>query len=105
MADVNLTRSPDGQEVKVHSNKTEKAIVVYKPQDGFKFYAVKYENGAQVPEELNGRWTGIDSALKAVISHLELKKPTPHKAVNDRYKARKAQKEKLNATEPDPENS
>lgn len=105
MVDVNLITSEDGQEIKVLSSKTEKALVVYKPQDGFKFYGVKYENGAQVPEELNGRWTGIDAALKAVISHLELKKPTPRKAVNDRYKAREAKKEILNATEPDPENS
>jgi len=105
MVDVNLITSEDGQEIKVLSSKTEKALVVYKPQDGFKFYGVKYENGAQVPEELNGRWTGIDAALKAVISHLELKKPTPRKAVNDRYKAREAKKEMLNATEPDPENS
>ena len=99
MADVKLTRSVDGQEVVVRSNKTEKALIVYKPQDGFKFYAVKYENGAQVPQELNGRWTGIDSALKAVTRHLELKKPTPRKTVNDRSKARKADKEKLDASE------
>lgn len=99
MADVKLTRSADGQEIKVHSDKTEKALIVYKPQDGFKFYKVKYENGAQLPKELNGSWTGIDGALKAVTSHLELKKPTPRKAVNDRSKARKADKEKLDASE------
>lgn len=104
MVDVNLIRSEDGQQVKVVSGKTEKPLVVYKPQDGFKFYAVKYENGAQVPAELNGRWTGITSAINAVVTHLEHKKPTARKAVNDRYKARKAQKEKLNAAEPDPEN-
>ena len=104
MVDVNLIRSEDGQQVKVVSDKTEKPLVVYKPQDGFKFYAVKYENGAQVPAELNGRWTGIASAIKAVVAHLEHKKPTPRKAVNDRSKARKAQKEKLNAAKPDPEN-
>lgn len=104
MVDVNLIKSEDGQQVKVESDKTEKPLVVYKPQDGFKFYAVKYENGAQVPAELSGRWTGISSALNAVTTHLEHKKPTPRKAVNDRYKARKAKKEELNATEPDPEN-
>ena len=104
MVDVELIRSEDGQQVKVLSSKTEKALVVYKPQDGFKFYAVKYENGAQVPVELSGRWTGIESALNAVKSHLALKKPTARKAVNDRYKARKAKKEELNATEPDSEN-
>jgi|TARA_R110000796_G_scaffold62381_1_gene143882 hypothetical protein len=105
MVDVNLITSEDGQEIKVESNKTEKALIVYNPQDGFKFYAVKYESGAQVPEELNGRWTGSAAALKAVMAHLELKKTTPRKAVNDRYKAREAKKEMLNATEPDPENS
>lgn len=99
MVDVKLIKSEDGQEIKVHSDKTEKALVVYKPQDGFKFYAVKYENGAQVPSELSGSWTGIDGALKAVNRHLELKKPTPRKAVNDRSKARKADKEKLDASE------
>lgn len=104
MVDVKLIKSEDGQEIKVHSDKTEKALVVYKPQDGFKFYAVKYENGAQVPQELNGRWTGIDGALKAVTRHLELKKPTPRKAVNDRSKARKADKEKLDASELHSEN-
>jgi len=99
MVDVKLIKSEDGQEIKVHSDKTEKALVVYKPQDGFKFYAVKYENGAQVPSELSGSWTGIDGALKAVNRHLDLKKPTPRKAVNDRSKARKADKEKLDASE------
>ena len=104
MADVNITRSADGQQITVRSDKTEKALVVYKPQDGFKFYAVKYESGAPVPAELNGRWTGIESALKAVTSHLALKKPTPRKAVNDRSKARKADKEKLDASELNSEN-
>jgi hypothetical protein len=104
MADVKLTRSDDGQEITVRSDKTEKALIVYKPQDGYKFYAVKYENGAPVPAELNGRWTGMQSALDAVTSHLTLKKPTPRKAVNDRSKARKAEKEKLNATELNSEN-
>jgi hypothetical protein len=104
MEDVKLVKSKDGQEIKVYSNKTEKALVVYKPQDGFKFYAVKYENGAQVPSELNGQWTGVEGALKAVTSHLALKKPTPRKAVNDRSKARKADKEKLDASELNSEN-
>jgi len=104
MADVNITRSADGQQITVRSDKTEKALVVYKPQDGFKFYAVKYESGAPVPAELNGRWTGIESALKAVTSHLALKKPTPRKAVNDRSKARMAEKEKLDAPELNSEN-
>ncbi len=93
MEDVKLVKSKDGQEIKVYSDKTEKALVVYKPQDGFRFYAVKYENGAQVPSELNGQWTGVEGALKAVTSHLALKKPTPRKAVNDRSKARKADKQ------------
>lgn len=104
MVDVKLIKSEDGQQVKVVSDKTEKHLIVYKPQDGYKFYAVKYENGAQVPAELNGRWTGLSSALRAVTMHLEHKKPTPRKAVNDRYKARKAKKETVNAAEPDPKN-
>jgi hypothetical protein len=100
MADVELIKSEEGQEIKVYSDKTEKALVVYKPQDGFKFYSVKYENGAQVPSELNGQWTGIEGALKAVTSHLALRK-----TVNDRSKARKADKEKLDASELSTKNS
>ena len=104
MVDVKIIKSEDDQEIKVYSDKTEKALVVYKPQDGFKFYSVKYENGAQVPSELSGQWTGMEGALKAVTSHLALKKPTPRKAVNDRSKARKADKEKLDASELNSEN-
>jgi hypothetical protein len=104
MEDVKIVKSEDGQKIKVYSDKTEKALVVYKPQDGFKFYSVKYENGAQVPSELNGQWTGIEGALKAVTSHLVLKKPTPRKIVNDRSKARMAEKELLNAPKSNPEN-
>ena len=46
----------------------------------------------------------MEGALKAVTSHLALKKPTPRKAVNDRSKARKADKEKLDASELNSEN-
>lgn len=103
MADIKISKSKDGQTFTVHSDKTEKALVVYKPQDGFKFYAVKYENGAALPAGLQGSWTGSAGALAAVKLYLTHKKPTARKAVNDRAKERKAEKEKLNATKPDTE--
>ena len=105
MAEINVTKSEDGMTFKVYSDKTEKALIVYKPQDGYKFYAVKYENGAPLPAGLQGSWTGSSGALAAVKTHLAHKKPTARKAVNDRAKERKAEKEKLNATKPDTEDS
>jgi|TARA_R110001632_G_scaffold40743_4_gene102158 hypothetical protein len=105
MVDIELTRDEDNQEIKVKSNKTEKDLVVYKPQDGYKLYKVKYESGAKVPSELEGSWTGPAGALAAVERHLATKRVTPRKAVNDRFKARRAEKETINATEPNTETS
>jgi hypothetical protein len=105
MVDIELTRDEDNQEIKVKSNKTEKDLVVYKPQDGYKLYKVKYESGAKVPSELEGSWTGPAGALAAVERHLATKRVTPRKAVNDRFKARRAKKETINATEPNTETS
>ena len=105
MVDVNLITSEDGQEIKVLSSKTEKALVVYKPQDGFKFHKIRYEGGAAVPEEIAGNYTGIAGALKAALVHLESKKPTKTKRVNDRSKERMAEKEALlNGTDSHSEN-
>ena len=105
MVDIELTRDEDNQEISVKSNKTEKDLVVYKPQDGYKLYKVKYESGAKVPSELEGSWTGPAGALAAVERHLATKKVTSRKAVNDRFKARRAKKETINATEPNTETS
>jgi len=105
MVDIELTRDEDNQEISVKSNKTEKDLVVYKPQDGYKLYKVKYESGAKVPSELEGSWTGPAGALAAVERHLATKRVTPRKAVNDRFKARRAKKETINATEPNTETS
>ena len=104
MAEIEVIKSEDGQTYTVKSDKTEKALIVYKPQDGYKFYAVKYANGAPLPAGLQGSWTGAAGALAAVKLHLAHKKPTARKAVNDRAKERQAEKEKLNATKSDPEN-
>lgn len=105
MAEIEVIKSEDGQSFTLKSNKTEKALIVYKPQDGFKFYAVKYENGAALPAGLQGSWTGSAGAIAAVKLYLTHKKPTARKAVNDRAKERKAEKEKLNATKPDTKDS
>ena len=105
MVDIELTRDEDNQEISVKSNKTEKDLVVYKSEDGFKFYKIKYESGAKVPSELEGSWTGPAGALAAVKRHLATKKATPRKVVNDRFKARRAEKETINATEPNTETS
>lgn len=104
MADNIITKSEDGMTIKVVSPKTEKALLIYKPEDGYKFYAVRYENGAQVPQELSGRWTGSAAALKSVLLHLEHKKTTKRKEVNDRADKRTAEKGKLNASKSDTEN-
>lgn len=64
MVDVNLIRSEDGQQVKVVSDKTEKPLVVYKPQDGFKFYAVKYENGDRFQQSLTDDGQGLQLLSK-----------------------------------------
>ena len=105
MVDIELTRDEDNQEISIKSNKTEKDLVVYKPQDGYKLYKVKYESGAKVPSELEGSWTGPAGTLAAVERHLATKRVTPRKAVNDRFKARRAKKETINATEPNTETS
>jgi hypothetical protein len=105
MVDIELTRDEDNQEISVKSNKTEKDLVVYKSEDGFKFYKIKYESGAKIPSELEGSWTGSAGALAAVKRHLATKKATPRKVVNDRFKARRAEKETINATEPNTETS
>jgi len=105
MVDIELTRDEDNQEISIKSNKTEKDLVVYKPQDGYKLYKVKYESGAKVPSEIEGSWTGPAGALAAVERHLATKRVTPRKAVNDRFKARRAKKETINATEPNTETS
>jgi|TARA_R110000744_G_scaffold160193_1_gene276486 hypothetical protein len=104
MVDVKITHSPDGSEIRVESPKTEQALLVYKPQDGFKFHKIKYEGGGPVPEEISGSYTGISGALKALLAHLEARKPTKQKAVNDRFKERKVKKEALDGTEPYSEN-
>lgn len=102
---VKITHSKDGSEVRIESNKTEKALLVYKPQDGFKFHKIRYEGGAAVPEEIAGNYTGIAGALKAALVHLEAKKPTKTKRVNDRSKERMAEKEALlNGTDSHSEN-
>lgn len=105
MVDIKLTRDEDNQEISIKSNKTEKDLVVYKSEDGFKFYKIKYESGAKIPSELEGSWTGPAGALAAVKRHLATKKATPRKVVNDRFKARRAEKETINATEPNTETS
>lgn len=104
MADVKITKSQDGQEIVVESNKTEKPMKVCKSQGGFKFYKIVYEGGGPVPQEISGNFTGSSGALKALLLHLEGKKPTPNKAVNIRSKERKAEKDKLNGTKPVAEN-
>jgi len=100
MADIKITKSKDGFEFKIESSKTERPLVVYKTEDGYVFYAVKFEGGSQVPKELSGTWTSKSAALKDVLKHLETKKPTVRKAVNDRSKERMAEKEVLNGTKP-----
>lgn len=104
MVDVKVTKSQDGLETKVESSKTERALIVYKPDNGFKFYAVKYEGGSKAPEELQGTWTGSAGAVKAVLRHLEHKPVSQRKAVNERANKRALEKEKLNGPKPDSKN-
>lgn len=104
MEDVKVTKNRDGFETKIESSKTERALIVYKPDNGFKFYAVKYEGGSKAPEGLQGSWTGSAGALKAVLLHLKNKPVTQRKAVNDRANKRAAEKEKLNGPKPDSKN-
>jgi hypothetical protein len=105
MEDAEVIYSDDRKTVYIKSDKTEKKLVVYLKPDGYGFYSVKYESGAKIPKDLEGRWTRQKEAIQKVLGHLADKPVTPRKRVNDRAKKRQAEKEALNGADLNPKNS
>lgn len=69
---------------KITTDKMKAYAIIYKSNDGFAHYRVKWSKGA-TPKELSGAYTGMGKALEAVTSHLNRKPMTRNQRTEKYY--------------------
>lgn len=74
------------------SPKFTQSLVVYKKNDGFVLYGVRWEKQGPVPAELSGSYTRIPDAIKACEKFIEHSKKSRAKRTNDNTARREKQK-------------
>lgn len=83
----------DRQSARVNSDKQVNQLIVYKPRDGTAFFKVAREGKGNVPIELEGHFSSLLNAVKAIQFYLDNSQET-NAAKSERlasYRASKAQ--------------
>jgi hypothetical protein len=84
--------TPDNSiEVSIKSDKFKEPFVIKKSKDGFKFYEVT--TTSRVPPYLNGKFAGLNDAIKQVKEYIRRSKGSPQ-ARRDAYFDAKDKKKK-----------
>ncbi len=83
---MDVEESKDGTTLTIRSDKRVNAFVIYKPENGYAMFKIKYEGSGQVPAELSGAYTSRTSALKDLTFWIKHNEPTKEKVWEDKYK-------------------
>lgn len=97
---MDVKESEDGLTLTITTDKRMNAFQIYRPDDGFSMFKIKYEgNNTPVPAELSGSYTSRKAALDILKYWIEHAEPTKEKEWEDKYKdvATPTLKVKMNA--------
>jgi len=83
--------------------KIKSNFIITTAPGGYIFYQVNVDKGS-VPEELSGKYSGLDVAVKAVSKYLENKAPSVSVKRDKKAADRKAHEEKMKAKAKELEN-
>lgn len=83
---MDVKESEDGLTLTITSDKRINPILIYKSDDGFSMFKMRYEGSGTIPEELSGFYTSRQDALRALKFWLDHVAPTKAKEWEDKYK-------------------
>mgnify|MGYP003972088615 CR=1 FL=1 len=95
---MKVDHSPEQQLCTIKSDKMVSDILVRKKPADHHFFEVKFTAGA-TPSELSGRYSNIDSGVRAVESYLRGRRPTATVRRDEYSKERKKNNGSNNQTE------
>lgn len=68
MAEVESVDEFGKPKIEITSDKSKSKFIIYKSNDGFAHFKVKYDKGV-IPKELSGAYTGLGLARDAVFTY------------------------------------
>lgn len=84
---MDVTENEDGLVTTIKTDKRIHAFQIYKPNDGFAMFKIKYQdNNTPVPSELSGYYTSSKYALDTLKRWVDTAEPTKQKEWEDKYK-------------------